>query len=147
VADPYAASRGDLITQTFWDGLEKFEFLLQVCDDCSDTWFPAMKICPGCHSIKYHWRPVSGVGRVWTYSRVEMAPTPELQAEVPYWLVVVELAEGPQVLGRLNGVSADSEVWIGMEVALVIDPADEPGARTRYSFEPAAAPARRATAS
>jgi uncharacterized protein len=135
VADPYAASRGELITPIFWDGLEKFAFMLQVCDDCGNTWFPAMKICPRCHSISYHWKPALGDGKVWTYTRVEMAPTPELQAEVPYWLVVVELAEGPLVLGRLHGVSSDEQSLIGTDVALVIDPPAEPGARTRYSFE------------
>jgi uncharacterized OB-fold protein len=123
-------------TPEFWDGLERGSFLLQTCADCGQVRFPPTAMCLACRSVDVRWQAASGGGEIWSATRVERPPSPELQGEVPYWLVVVQLDEGAKVLGRLRGASNDAEAQIGCRVKLAIgDPGDGQG-RTRYWFTP-----------
>jgi uncharacterized OB-fold protein len=118
----------------FWDGLDRGSFLLQTCADCGRVRFPPTAMCPICHSRDVRCQAASGGGEIWSVTRVEHPPNPELQDEVPYWLAVVRLDEGVDVLGRLRGVSSDADAQIGLRVNLAIgDPGDGEG-RTRYWF-------------
>ena len=140
MASPYAASRGEMVTAMFWERLAKGQMEVQRCLTCAHVRFPPNKMCPQCHGVDYAWLPVSGTGTLWSHTTVRVPPSPELAAEVPYRLGVVELAEGPMVLGRVTNLpgdeTGDREPVIGMALTLVIDP-DPDGGVPRYHFEAA----------
>ena len=133
MASPYAASRGQLATAAFWERLAAGQMEVQRCADCGHVRFPPTAMCPRCHSVAFDWTAVSGAGTLWSYTTVRVAPSPELAAEVPYRLGVVQLAEGPLVLGRVAGIDDDHDVVIGMDLVVVID---REGDVVRYHFEP-----------
>ena len=136
MADAYGASRGDRLSTEFWDLLAAGQFVVQRCHQCQEARFPPTTFCPRCHGIDWSWVAVSGAGTLWSTTTVRVAPSPDLQADVPYHLAVVELAEGPRVLGRLR--DAGDGPAIGLAVVLVIDPPAAPEQPARYHFRPSA---------
>lgn len=128
MADPYGDSRGDGLAGQFWAHLSQGEFVVQRCHHCGLVRFPPTNFCPRCQGVDWSWMPVSGEGTLWTYTTVRVAPQPELEADVPYHLGVVQLTEGPLVLGRLEGVG--QQPVIGSPLALAIE-------GDRYHFRPA----------
>ncbi|HVX19716.1 MAG TPA: Zn-ribbon domain-containing OB-fold protein [Acidimicrobiales bacterium] len=139
MADAYGASRGGRLSDEFWDLLAAGQFAAQRCGRCGHVRFPPTTFCPQCHGIGWSWQPVSGAGTLWSVTTVRVAPSPDLQDDVPYHLGVVALAEGPLVLGRLvlDGTGdAGADPAIGTAVALVVDPPAGGGDRARYHFRP-----------
>jgi len=61
------------------------------------------------------------------------APTPAYQADAPYAIAYVELAEGPRMPTRLVEVAPDA-VAIGMPLEVVFDDVDDE--LTLYRFRP-----------
>ena len=104
----------------FWDALRRHELVVQQCADCGRLRFIPSELCPACHSSVAGWAPVSGRGTVYTFTVVHRAPTPAYQADAPYALAYVELAEGPRVPARLVDVALDAVV-VGMPVIVVFD--------------------------
>ena len=96
--------------------LEKGGFRIQCCVDCDKHIFYPRVICPHCGSIKLKWVPASGRATVYAVSIVNR------QAEKggPYNVVLVDLAEGPRMMARVDGVSND-QVKIGMSVKAKIE--------------------------
>jgi len=147
MADAYGASRGDRLADEFWDHLAAGRFVVPRCDRCGRHRFPPTTFCPECHGIDWAWTAVSGTGTLWSVTTVRVPPSPELAADVPYDLGVVELAEGPLVLGRLSAdnpadvgtrpIGTAGTRPIGMAVALVVDPPAATGEPARYHFRPA----------
>ncbi len=104
----------------FWEALREHRLELQRCDACGTFRFIPKEICPSCHGRTWTWTPVSGQGTVYTYTVVHRAPMPAYQADVPYVIAHVELAEGPRVMSNLIDVAPD-EVEIGMPVHVVFE--------------------------
>jgi uncharacterized OB-fold protein len=80
---------------------------LQRCDAC-DTWRHPPRIrCAACGSDAWTWRPVAGTGRIFTWTVTHRAVDPAFAEELPYAVVVVELDEGPRVVGNVVGIAVD----------------------------------------
>jgi uncharacterized protein len=125
-----------LLDAPFWDALRRHELVVQQCAACGRPRFVPSELCPACYSSAATWAPVSGRGRVYTYTVVHRAPTPAYQAEAPYALAYVELDEGPRMPARLIDVDPDA-VAVGLPVEVVFD--DVAPDLTLYRFRPAAA--------
>jgi uncharacterized protein len=67
-------------------------------------------MAPGTGADDLEWVEASGAGTV--YSATVISPKPPAE---PYNVVLVDLAEGPRVMSRVEGVAA-AEVRIGMAV-------------------------------
>lgn len=89
--------------------LREGRFLLQRCGGGSYI-FPPRTMAPGSGSDDLEWVVASGQGTV--YSVTVISPKPPLE---PYNVVLVDLAEGPRVMSRIEGIAA-AEVKIGMSV-------------------------------
>lgn len=74
---------------------------------------------PGTGARDLEWVPASGHGIV--HAATVMRPKPPQQ---PYNVALVELAEGPRVMSRVEGVAPD-QVRIGMAVQARIDVQDD----------------------
>jgi uncharacterized OB-fold protein len=75
-------------------------------------------LCPACLQITPTERiEVSGSGKIYSYSRVHVAPE-QFKSIVPYYLAIVDLEEGPRMMARLQTQEGD-HVRIDAPVELV----------------------------
>ena len=74
------------------------------CVVCGRVYFRAELECSRCGGALEE-RRVSGRGRVYSYTEVHAAPA---EMAAPYLLVLVDLDESGRVLGRLEGMEAES---------------------------------------
>lgn len=89
-----------------------------VCQDCGFQTFPPRADCPQCMSDDYAFKEYSGEGTLYTYTRIDAAPT-GFDNEIPYTVAVVELAEGGRALGWFGDTIRAEEIQIGMQVQVV----------------------------
>lgn len=101
--------------QPFWDSLRAHAVSVQRCLDCATFRYAPRELCPNCHSARAGWEPIAGNGEVYTFTVVRRAPTPAYQAEAPYVIAHVQMAEGFRMIATLRGVDVDA-VHIGLPV-------------------------------
>jgi uncharacterized OB-fold protein len=87
----------------FWDGCGRHELRLRRCADCARARFAPRPACPWCGSLAGTWFTASGRGRVFTWTVVHRPTLPAFEPLLPYVAVLVELDEGPFLVGRLRG--------------------------------------------
>ncbi len=117
----------------FWESLKKRKAAVQRCDECGTYRYIPKERCPACQSASSTWTPISGRGKVYTYTVVHRAPTPAYQADTPYVIVHVTMEEGFRMVANLAGVSPEA-VDIDMAVHLVYF--DATPEWTLFAFEP-----------
>jgi len=120
-------------SRPYWEFLKKNELRLQQCEECSRFRFPPGPACPYCGSSGSRWIPVSGMGNVYSWIVVHHPIDSRLKADVPFPVVLVELKEGPRILGRLVGCPI-AEIKGDMPVKGKFMKANE--ALTLLNFEP-----------
>jgi uncharacterized OB-fold protein len=103
-----------------WAGNLSGELRVQRCDDCSALRFPASRWCPNCLSESTSWIKTSGKGKVWSWCVFHRAYFKGFEPDLPYAVVLVELAEGPRIYSNLIGVPRD-KIRIGMPLRAVFD--------------------------
>ena len=116
-ASGYPAFDGCGPDALFAQGLAQGRFRIQRCSACGQHVFYPRVLCTHCDSAQLEWVDPSGVGSVYSSTTVRRKP----QAGGDYNVALVDLAEGPRLMSRIDGISPD-QVHIGMRVqALVID--------------------------
>jgi uncharacterized OB-fold protein len=75
----------------FWQGGEAGRLMIHRCRDCSRWFHPPAPVCPRCTSRSVGPEPVSGKGRVYSFTINRQAWDPSV-AE-PYVVAIVELEE------------------------------------------------------
>jgi uncharacterized OB-fold protein len=110
----------DPITAPFWEACRRRELVIQR-DRKTGRWiFPPRPHYAG----DYEWTRVSGLGRVFTFVIARAPFLPAFADELPLVLAVVELAEGPRLVGNLRGCAPDA-VRSGMAVEVCFEPLDD----------------------
>ncbi len=71
------------------------------CAACDGLFMPPRLYCPKCGSDERRDVSLSGRGTIRAWTAIHIGPT-RYEREVPYTVVLVELEEGPQVMGRLE---------------------------------------------
>jgi uncharacterized OB-fold protein len=61
------------------------------------------------------WEEVSGRGTVHTFTVIRQQGVPSFRDETPYVVAMIDLEEGPRMMGNLTGCPVD-DVRIGMAV-------------------------------
>jgi uncharacterized protein len=95
-------------TQPYWDGAAAGELRIQRCLDCGKPYFYPRPICPSCGSGDVEWFTASGRATLYSYV-ISHRPAPGFEADAPYAIAVVQLAEGPRMMTNLVGVAATPE--------------------------------------
>ena len=90
-------------TQPYWDGCAAGELRIQRCVDCGRPYFYPRPICPSCGSGNVEWFTASGKATLYSYV-INHRPAPGFEADGPYAIAVVQLAEGPRMMTSLVGV-------------------------------------------
>lgn len=129
VMDPFA--------EEFWAFTQEREFRIQRCTACGKLRWPAAAICDRCLSPEYEWAPLSGKGRVlsWTvFHREYFAEYP-----APHTALAVELDEGPIFISCMPPEFEEAELADGTPVELTwLDGEDRFGAYQLPAFKPVA---------
>ena len=115
------------ITETtildFVKHLEEGQIAATRCKACGKLYFPPRVDCIDCLSSDVEWIPLSGRGKLITYTTAYFAPA---GFEAPYTLALAELEEGVRVFTRISKDVKQDGIELGMNVKLVpIGLADE----------------------
>ncbi|HEY5334201.1 MAG TPA: zinc ribbon domain-containing protein [Solirubrobacterales bacterium] len=105
----------DVESARFWDALAEGRLETPKCEDCGHHFFPAMPSCPHCASPNLGWAEVSGKAGAYSWATVHIALHPAFEVDVPYTVVVGELAEGGRIMGRLLGDRERLEDGVALE--------------------------------
>lgn len=98
--------------------LAQGQFMLQRSRTTGQHIFYPRVAEPRTGSLDLEWVPASGVGSVYATTVVRVRPP-----EIPYNVALIDLAEGPRIMSRVEGVLPD-QVRIGMAVRARITDAD-----------------------
>ena len=92
-----------LTFEDFKEAAKEGKFLALRCK-CGNLIFPPKKICDNCLGEDFEIEEIKGEGEIKTFTVVRVSPE---GFETPYTVVLVELDEGPWVIGRLEGINLD----------------------------------------
>jgi uncharacterized OB-fold protein len=88
------------LSAPYLDGLARGELRYQVCLACEAPQTLARYACRNCGSTRLEWHRAAGRGIVYAVTVVARAPSEEFRALAPYTIAIVELDEGPRVMGH-----------------------------------------------
>ena len=73
------------------------------CQECGSITVPPKMTCQKCTSPNMEIVELKGEGKIRTFTTVNVAPEGR-EDEVPYAILLVELDEGPWLMGNLDGI-------------------------------------------
>lgn len=92
--------------------LKKGSLLGLKCNDCGTVTCPPMMVCQSCAGTGLDICELSGQGKIVTFTTSYITAEGR-ECEVPYTIILVELDEGPWIMGNLIEIDPSR---IGMEV-------------------------------
>ncbi len=106
-------------TEPYWQACNAERLVMQRCTACHKfRWHPA-PLCVHCAHDAYDWAPLSGRGRVHTWTVITHPVHPAAVALVPYVVVEVELAEQANLRMLSNLIDCDPQaIQFGAAVTL-----------------------------
>ena len=96
-----------LIFKDYSEALKENKLLGLKCKECGTITVPPMMVCRQCASPDMEIIELKGRGKIQTFATVNVAPEGR-EDEVPYIIVLVELDEGPWIMGNLTGVDPNA---------------------------------------
>jgi uncharacterized OB-fold protein len=117
----------------FYAWAARGELRLQHCSDCGAWRHPPRHRCAACGSLAATFESVSGRGRIfsWTVTHQQLDPA----FAVPYAVVVVELEEGPRLVGNLLGL-APADLALDLPVTAELEPVSDAVALVHFRSAP-----------
>ena len=80
--------------------------VLQTCLDCARCWTLPRCRCPTCGGANVEAREAGGAATLYASTLVRLTPDEAMKPLLPFTLALVTLAEGPRVMGHLEGEAA-----------------------------------------
>lgn len=108
-----------LYDRPMWDTIQKKEWRVQCCKNCSQFQYPPAPICSNCLNMEFDWKPISGKGKILSWCRFHKKYFDDHPP--PYNNIAVQLEEGPFVISNLVGEEPDNS-YIGKTVTVVYEP-------------------------
>lgn len=121
----------------YFEGLRRHELVYQRCDSCQRVLFPLRQVCTGCSGENLSLGTSTGTGTIYSFTTQHRASHPFFSDNVPYTLVLVDMAEGFRVFANLVECPQD-HVAVGLSVNAVFDDVDDDV--TLLRFQPARQP-------
>jgi hypothetical protein len=91
----------DPLTGPFWAAAASGRLAVQQCGDCGELRWPPLAGCPECRSRDTSWAEVAPRGTIWSFVTYHRAFQAELKSDIPYTVLMVQLEDGPYIVGRL----------------------------------------------
>ncbi len=131
-----------LTFKDFNEALKQNKLLGLKCQDCSAITVQAKMACRSCTSTNMEIVQLEGKGKIKTFTTIFVAAEGR-EGEAPYVVVLVELDEGPWVMGNLISIDPDEATMelIGKKVRMghKVFPGDKysagEGVRPLFSFD------------
>jgi uncharacterized protein len=115
---PYPAADSD--SAPFWAGCAAGKLLIASCGTCQQRSLYLRGHCPHCGADEPARHEASGHGTIYAWTTVHRAPA-AFKDEAPYVVALVELAEGPRIMARIDH-GDDGEPRIGAPVTVDFRP-------------------------
>ncbi|MBM4245874.1 MAG: hypothetical protein FJ148_19055 [Deltaproteobacteria bacterium] len=100
------------------------ELRFQRCSACRTWRHPPRVTCGRCSSEEWAWEASSGRGTLFSWTVTHQALAPGFAEDVPYAIVVVELAEGLRLVSGLRGI-APEDLELGMPLVVEFVPVSD----------------------
>ncbi|HUT68099.1 MAG TPA: OB-fold domain-containing protein [Dehalococcoidales bacterium] len=91
----------------YWEYCKQHELRMQQCNDCGYIRFPPGILCPQCHSMDAGWVKLSGRGKIYSFVVYRVSYHPSYADDIPYAVVVIQLAEGPRMESNITGIKVE----------------------------------------
>ena len=85
------------------EALKENKLLGLKCQDCDSITVPPKMVCRKCTSTNMEVVELKGTGKIQTFTTVNVASEGR-ENEIPYTIVLVQLDEGPWIMGNLTGI-------------------------------------------
>lgn len=121
------------LTRPYWQAAAQGELHMQHCGACGRWQFYPRPFCIHCEAEALHWRAVSGLGRIYTYTVNHRAPNAFMKARLPYVVAIVELDEGPRLMANIQGEGA-LDAAIGKRVKVLFEPVSDELALPQFAL-------------
>ena len=105
---------GGNVVGEFWRAAAQGRLLIQHCPSCGARQFYPRLMCATC-GAEPEWEEASGRGVVHTFTIIRQNGAKPFNGELPYVVAMIELAEGPRMMGNVTGCEP-GEVTVGMAV-------------------------------
>jgi uncharacterized OB-fold protein len=92
-----------LIFKDYCEALKENRLLGLKCSACGAITTPPKMVCSQCAGPDMEIVELKGSGKIKTFTTVFVAPEGR-EGEVPYTIVIVEMDDGPWVMGNLDGI-------------------------------------------
>ena len=121
------------LTRPYWQAAAQGELHMQHCGACGRWQFYPRPFCIHCEAEALHWRAVSGLGRIYTYTVNHRAPNAFMKTRLPYVVAIVELDEGPRLMANIQGEGA-LDAAIGKRVKVLFEPVTDELALPQFAL-------------
>jgi uncharacterized protein len=110
----------------FWDSAARNALEAPYCTACSQFFFFPRPFCPNCWSEAVTYRPVSGLGTIWSFTVVRFAHggLSSGSRQLPFALALVTLDEGIRLMADIVDCPLE-DIRSGMRVRLTYKQAGE----------------------
>jgi len=116
----------DDVNREFWAAAAEGRLLIQACPHCGHRQFYPRALCTACGDTP-EWLECSGRGTVHTFTVIRQMGMRPFRDELPYVVAMVELEEGPLMMGNVTDCDPET-VRIGLPVeAHFVRAADDVG--------------------
>jgi uncharacterized OB-fold protein len=119
-AKPLPAPHNAALTTPFWEATKRHELVMPRCKTCSNLFFYPRELCPHCLCADLEWVPVSGKGRVYSFTVVHQPAHPSFLEDVPHVFAIIQLDEGVRLTSNIVGCSIN-DVHVDMRVSATFD--------------------------
>lgn len=104
-----------------WQSIAQGRMMLQRCRQTGTFYYPPGPVCPESLSADVEWAPVSGRGKLLSWTVFHRQYLPAWPA--PHLVAAVQLEEGPIMIGHMDHACVDTLV---LDAPVVINYADHP---------------------
>jgi hypothetical protein len=104
----------DEVNAAYWSAAAEGRLLIQECAECGHRQFYPRALCTHCGG-EPRWLECTGRGTVHTFTVVRQMGMRPFRDDLPYVVAMVELEEGPMMMGNVTDCDPDS-VRIGLPV-------------------------------
>lgn len=110
----------DAESRGYWEACNQGHLVLQRCEACGHVQHYHRMVCTRCGSDRLAHTTATGLGTIRSFTVIRRAVSSAFDADVPYVVALVELAEGPTMMSNIVESALD-HVRIGTPVELTFE--------------------------
>ncbi|HJU09365.1 MAG TPA: zinc ribbon domain-containing protein [Candidatus Binataceae bacterium] len=110
----------DDLTRPFWQAAQQRRLMVQRCKTCRYYNHPPRTVCDACLSQDLGFEPVSGRGRIHTFTVMHQRDVPGFESEAPFINIVIELEEQPMLL-MVSNLAISQRERVRIDASVIVD--------------------------